>query len=419
MTQPTFDLLSPDVMQCPFPAYERLRQESPVVYVASVDAYFVTRYDLVAEILRDTKTFSSNFGRAGLPPAADFLEALAAVKAEGYPRLPTLLTADQPAHTRFRRLVSKAFSPRTIALLEPTIREVTVRLIESWKHQPEIEFVRQFAVPLPVEVIAVALGVAPERRAEFKKWSDDAVATIGRDLSLADQVEAERGINDMQRYFAEELECRRTEPQDDLLTHLVQARIDDEDADVVDRRPLDMAEMLSILQQLMVAGNETTTKMLAEMMRLLASHPAEWQALREDPSRIESVIEETLRYLSPSHGMWRIATRDVEIAGVTIPAGKRLVISFGSANRDETVFGDTSEQFCPSRERLNEHLAFGRGIHFCIGAALARMEGRIALQELVNRIGDPSLIDEDTLAYLPSFMLRGLVDLPIKLAQRA
>jgi cytochrome P450 len=412
----TFNPLENAVLQCPYPHYEQLRREAPVFYVEAIDAYYVTRYDLINEIVRDIKTFSSNFGRAGMPPPPEYIEALAAVKAEGYPRVPTLLTADQPAHTRFRRLLSKAFSPRTISQLEPVIREITVRLIESFRHTDQVEFVRQFAVPLPVEVIAHALGVSAERMADFKKWSDDSVATIGRSLTLQQQIQAESGVNDFQAYFAAELDRRRVEPQNDLLTHLLTATIDDDDPDVVDRRSLDMPEMLSILQQLMVAGNETTTKLVAEMFRYLAEEPEQWDRLKRDPALADSVVEETLRLLSPSHAMWRITTRDVTLAGVTVPAGKRLIISYGSANRDPAVFPDEPECFNPSRDNLGDHLAFGKGIHFCIGAALARMEGRIALQEMVKRIDRFTIVDPSSLTYLPSFMLRGLTALPLAIS---
>ena len=188
-----------------------------------------------------------------------------------------------------------------------------MRLIDSWIDRGSIEFVRDFGVPLPVEVIAHALNVPDDRLADFKRWSDDSIAGIGTSLSIEGRMQAERGVNEFQHYFAEQIELRRTEPRDDLLTNLLNARVTHDDPDVTDKRPLDMPEMLSIVQQLLVAGNETTTKMLTEMMRLLAEHPEQWQRVRDDPSRIDAVVEETLRLSTPTQGMWRIVTRDVTV----------------------------------------------------------------------------------------------------------
>jgi cytochrome P450 len=337
---------------------------------------------------------------------------MAAVMAEGYPRVPTMLTADMPDHTRYRRLVSKAFTPKVIAELEPVIRAITTRLIYSWIDAGSIEFVTQFAVPRPVEVIAHALNVPESRMADFKRWSDDSIAGIGTNISLEQRLEAERGVNEYQRYFANELEQRMAEPRDDLLTGLLQARIDDDDPEVTDKRPLDMAEMLSIVQQLLVAGNETTTKLLTETMRLLAENPHEWLRLQEDPGRAPNVIDEALRLSTPTQGMFRIATRTHELEGVEIPAGARLVIVFASANRDEALYAEP-DTFDPDRGGLRDHLAFGKGIHFCLGAALSRLEGRVALEELSRRLHRFDLAGSNEFQYFPSFLLRGLTRLDL------
>ena len=180
----------------------------------------------------------------------------------------------------------------------------------------------------------------------------------------------------------------------------------------VDPRPLTLPEMLSIISQLMVAGNETTTKMLGEMMRLLGEHPDQWQALRADPTRVERVVEEALRLSSPTQGIFRIATTDVELGGIAIPAGSRIVLVYGAANRDEALFGD-GDNFDPDRDRLKEHLAFGKGIHFCLGAALSRLEARVALEELSRRVVSYRLADSNDFRYIPSFMLRGLMRLEL------
>jgi cytochrome P450 len=408
----SFNPFDPTTLQCPYPHYAKMRAEEPVLHVPALSMYLVSNHALVSEIMRDTETFSSAFGNTSMPlPAAD-REKMMAVIAEAYPRVPTMLTADPPNHTRYRRLVSKAFTPKAITELEPTIRAITTRLIDSWINAGRIEFVKQFAVPLPVEVIAKALNVPDDRLTDFKKWSDDSIAGIGTSISLEQRLEAERGVNEFQRYFAAELDKRRDHPQDDLLTNLLNARIDDDDPDVTDKRALDMPEMLSIVQQLLVAGNETTTKMLTEMMRLLAENPEQWAMVKADPTRIPAIVEETLRLSTPTQGMFRIATRDVELAGVHVPKGSRVVIVFMSANRDESLFDDP-DAFDPDRANLSDHLAFGKGTHFCLGANLSRLEGRIALQEISKRLSSFTLADTNDYAYHPSFMLRGLVKLDV------
>ena len=412
-----FNPFDSDTLQCPFPHYAKMRTEQPVVLIESLHMYLVTRHDLVLTVLRDPGTYSSMFGGASMPLPTEAQTRMAEVMAQGYPRVPTMLTADMPDHTRYRRLVSKAFTPKVIAELEPVIRAIATRLIDSWIDTGSIEFVRQFGVPLPVEVIAHALNVPESRMADFKRWSDDSIAGIGTNISIDKRVEAERGVNEYQHYFASEFEKRKRDPQDDLLTALLQARIDDDDPEVTDKRPLDMPEMLSIVQQLLVAGNETTTKLLTETMRLLASNPDQWQRLQQDPSRAAIVIEEALRLSTPTQGMFRIATKDHELDGVHIPKGARIVIVFASANRDEAIYTD-ADDFNPDRDGLREHLAFGKGIHFCLGAALSRLEGKVALEELAKRLETFTLSESNALEYFPSFLLRGLTSLDINIVPK-
>jgi cytochrome P450 len=407
-----FNPFDPATLQCPFPHYAQMRDEQPVMLIESMGMYLVTRHDLVLSMLRDPATYSSMFGGAGMPLNAEARAAMAEVMAEGYPRVPTMLTADMPDHTRYRRLVSKAFTPKVIAELEPVIRSICTKLIDSWIDRDTIEFVTEFAVPLPVEVIAHALNVPESRMADFKRWSDDSIAGIGTNITLEERVRAERGVNEYQHYFAAEFDKRKIEPQDDLLTALLQARIDDDDPEVPDHRPLDMPEMLSIVQQLLVAGNETTTKLLTETIRLLAEHPDQWAALQADPSRAPAIVEEALRLSTPTQGMFRIATRDHELGGVQIPKGARLIAVFASANRDESLFPDP-DAFDPDRAALREHLAFGKGIHFCLGAALSRLEGKVALEELAKRLDHLTLPETNEYQYFPSFLLRGLTRLDV------
>ncbi len=409
----TFNPFDPSTQQCPFPHYAQMREEAPVHPVPGLGVHLVTKHDLVMQVLRDPQTYSSMFGGAGMPLSSADREKFAEVMAAGYPRVPTMLTADQPDHTRYRRLVARAFHPKVIAEMEPIVRQITVELINSWIDKGRIEFVKEFGVPLPVRVIAKALNVPDDRLADFKRWSDDSIAGIGTNITLEKRLQAEYGVNEFQHYFAEQIELRRTNPQDDILTNLLNASIDDDDPEVTDKRQLDMPEMLSIIQQLLVAGNETTTKSLTEMIRLLAENPEEWAALKADPSRAEKVFEETLRLSTPTQGMWRVVTKDVELGGVQLTKGQRIIIVFASANRDEVLY-DKPDEFCPMRDHLRENLAFGKGIHFCLGANLSRLEGKVAAEELSKRIDTITLSESNKYQYFPSFMLRGLTDLDIE-----
>jgi cytochrome P450 len=400
----SFNPFDAETLQCPYPHYAQMRDEAPVLHLAELGMYLVTRHDLVLGILRDPTTYSSKFGRPTMPLSGEEADRLNAAIAEGYPRASTMLTADPPEHTRFRGLVAKAFNPRTIASMEPFVRQLVTGLIDEWRGRTEVEFVTEFAVPLPIQVIATMLSQTPERYADIKRWSDASIAGIGTNLSVDGRIAAERETNEFQRHFEREIDDRRSRPRDDLISNLVHATIDEPG---VDPRPLELPEMLSIISQLMVAGNETTTKLLGEMMRLLGDHPDQWQAVRADPTRIERIVEEALRLSSPTQGIFRIATADVELGGISIPAGSRLVLVYGAANRDETLFAD-ADAFDPDRDRLKEHLAFGKGIHFCLGAALSRLEARVALEELSRSVVTYHLADRNDFRYFPSFMLRGL-----------
>lgn len=406
----TFDPTDPETRQCPHPHYERMRAEEPVAWIEASQEFLVTRHDLVLEVLRDPETFSSRRTRALMPLSREDLARVKAAQDEGHPRLPMLIAADAPDHTRHRRLVSKAFSPRAIASREGNVRAITTRLIDSWIDRERIEFVEDFAVPLPVEVIADALDIPHELMGDFKRWSDDAIVGFGDGATVDQLVAAERGINDLQRHLEAELDERRARPRDDLLTSLLEARIDQDDPDVTDTRPLSTAEVLGVVQQLIVGGNETTTKALTALMRDLADHPDRWAEVQADPGRIPTIVEESLRLSSPVQGFYRTATRDVVLGGTRIAKGQKVVVLYASANRDEALFPDP-EAFVPDRDGITDHLVFGRGPHFCLGAGLARLELRVALEELSRRLRRYTLSADNDFRYNESFLLRGLLEL--------
>jgi cytochrome P450 len=247
-----------------------------------------------------------------------------------------------------------------------------------------------------------------------KRWSDDSVAAIGVKISKERGLEITRSLVRMQEYLASLLEDRRRESQDDFLSDLVRVEFEDGEGQ---RRKLEIPEMLSIIQQLMVAGNEATTKGINEILKLLIQNPVEWKRIQEDPARIPAMADEGLRLASPNQGLFRVCTEDSEVAGTPIPKGSMLWVMFGSANRDERVFPDP-DRFDPDRGNLNESLAFGRGAHFCIGAPLARLELRVLFEELSRRVESVAFAPGTTLRYEPSFILRGLEALEIEVTTR-
>ncbi len=413
MGETDFDPFAPDVMACPHAHLARLRAESPVVWSDAAEAFVVTSHAALLEVLRHPQRFSSQFGRAGRRVPAEWKEAVAAVMAEGYPRVSVLLTTDPPVHTRYRRLVSRPFAPPSVARFEPAIRTIAPqRLLADWHDGEPVDVVPGLAVPLPVEVIAHALNVSEDDLTKFKAWSDATASAIGTDLTLDGLLASERAINELQHYFAAQLDRRRVAPEDDLLTQLLAARIDADDPEVSDTRPLDVAEVLRILHMLLVAGNETTTSMITALVHFFGDRPDEWQRLRGDLGRIPAVIEEGLRLASPVSALWRIATEDTELAGVHIPAGSRLIATFLAADHDEAVFGADAGEFRPDRERVHEHLAFGFGPHHCLGAPLARLELRVVLEELCRVVESFELVDPAP-SFAPSFFLRSPLQLRI------
>lgn len=386
-------------------AYEQMRATAPVYQLPGQDVFLITRYDDIAAAARDIETFSNEFKSPGLALGAgssQIAEQLEEIRATGYPQVSTMLTRDPPAHTRYRRLVGRAFTARRVESWKPVIERVATELTDQFIDLKQVEFVSAFAVPLPVRVIANALGVPRERERDFKQWTDDATLAIGANPSDEGRLAAARGLAAFQHYFAEELESRRRKPRDDFLTDLVQAAVALDD-DLDDKRPLDTPEMLNILHQLLVAGNETTTSLIASTMILLTELPSLQELLRRDPAAAKDVVDEALRLTSPAQGMFRVVRRDVTVAGVTIPAGATAILMYASGNRDATRYE------CPHEFRVDrgarQHLAFGQGLHYCVGANLSRAEAEFALTHLCQRLSDIHIVGQPT--YKPSFVLSG------------
>ena len=414
-----FDVFDPAFIRCPFPAYHGLRDQAPATYVASGKGFWlVTDHELVREVVADVETFSSESGPlAATKPSPEALERIAAITPPaGLPgRVNTLLTLDPPAHTRNRKLISRAFTPAAVKRYEDVTRDICREIIRGWADGEEIDFVAGFAVPLPVRVIAHALDVPDDRVEDFKRWSDAAVGPIGSDFDDDDFVDAHRLLLELGDFTQDQIERKRAAgPADDVMSKLVHARLDEvEQAELGNetRSQLSDDEIHSIIRQLVVAGNETTTNLLTQSMVLLHHESTWWSQMQRDPGVIPAVVSEALRYITPSAVNQRATTRDVDFHGTKIPKGDVVLVCYLAADHDPAVFGDP-ERFDPERDNLGDLLAFGRGIHYCPGASLASMEARVAFEELTAAVARFRIPPEDQLEWNSSFQLRAIQSLP-------
>jgi cytochrome P450 len=310
-------------------------------------------------------------------------------------------------------MVQKALTPRALAWMEPLIADVAEELARALPDGPAIGFIDAFARPLPVWAISRVLGLPDDRRADVRRWTDAATATIGAQLAPERWAQVERDLLDYQLSIAAELEQRRQAPRDDLLSMLVAAAADPGSG----QEPIGIAELVSLTRELMVAGNESTLRLLADIIWQLDSSPQEWDLVRADEARAHKIVEEAVRMASPSAAVFRRVAQDTMLGGVPLLAGSTLVVSLLSANRDESVFSD-GDRFDPDRPPVQRHIAFGQGIHACIGNILARMEARHAVRALAGHVNRIDVIRDEPLRYLPSLIVRGLVELPVQVRRR-
>jgi cytochrome P450 len=353
------------------------------------------RYQDCLAILRDPQRFSSARPEAQKDP----MEERGPFKGS-----PTMLFSDPPVHTRLRKLVNRDFTPRRIRELEPRIRELAGTLLDAAEERGEFEVMRDLANPLPVMVIAEMLGVEPERYATFKHWSDAIVSVDNTLPGNPPPPEFTASVDELRAYFSAQIEKRRTTPGPDLVSALVAAHTESD--------ALDANELLAFVILLLLAGNETTTNLIGNGTLALGRHPEQMQMLQRDASMLPRAIEEMLRYDGPVQSTARFAKSDVELAGTFFPAGFPIFVVLAAANRDPAHFPDP-DRFDITRDP-NDHVAFGEGIHFCIGSPLARMEARIAFGAMLERYPKLRLRDASAkLQYKGSYFLRGLAALPM------
>ncbi|UZW57051.1 cytochrome P450 [Sphingobium sp. JS3065] len=385
----------PEVQQCPFPAYDRLRTEQPVYIDPKTGNYVLTRYEDVRKVALNPKLFSNRTGLIQTRNTTPITQKMFAEK--GWLPLDTLVSNDPPSHKLYRTLVDKAFTANKILALEPRIEEICDALIDQFIDQDEIDFVQAFGIALPMTMIAEQLGVGPEHMADYKVWSDLSVESTSPALTPEREIATTEGIIRMQNYFAERADYFRAHPDDDkLFSRLLHAE--------VDGRRLANREVMSILQQLLVAGNETTTAALSAGMKLLIENPDLVPQLRERPDLIKTFVEETLRLMAPIQALFRKVLADTEIGGITVPAGAMVEIRWGSANLDPAVY-ENPGCLNLSRGNASSHMSFGAGIHLCIGNQLARGELRVAFARLIDRMDNfRASRGADSYGYAPMFI---------------
>lgn len=388
-----FNPLAPEFLADPYPTYAELREAGRILWHPLIGAWILTRHSDVVSVLRDERFSadrrnSENFERLNLD--------------RDLPR--SMLTSDPPDHTRLRTLVNKAFTARTVRRLEGRIEAICDRLLDAVADRGEMDVVSDYAYPLPITVIAEMLGVPASDQDAFREWSKAIALALGPLTPPTVEAAAVDARNALVEYFDAIVEHRRTDPRDDLVSALIAAEEEGE--------RLTHGELLAMLLLLLIAGHETTVNLIGNGVHALLRRPEALARLRADPALDHTTVEECLRYDSPVQLTGRVVMEPVEIAGVEVAPKQSVLTLLGSANRDPEVF-DRPESFDIAREE-NPHVSFSAGIHFCLGAQLARLEGRIAIPKLLRRFQGAELASDD-LTWRPAVILRGLEALPVRL----
>ena len=396
-----FNPFDPRLRTNPYEVYRELRKEAPVSWSPMLQVWVLTRYDDVLEALKDHRRFSSERTRAVNP----IVQQMERYRMSSGPlgTTPTMLSIDPPDHTRMRSLVSKAFTPKQVERVRPHMQEIAEELLDALPEPGRMDVVADFAVPFPIIVIAEMLGIPASDRARFKAWSSDVAATLSGPFLPQDVLDRSvRSSNELADYFRGQIALRRAGPRDDLLSALCAV---EEQGDL-----LSEDELIATCILLLIAGNETTTNLIGSGMLTLLQHPDERRKLQGDLSLLPSAVEEMLRYEPPAQMTSRVVAEEMELRGQRFEPGQVVLTALAAANRDPEVFPDP-DRFDVTRQP-NRHLAFGHGIHYCLGAPLAVVEARIAFEALLRRMPEPEAAFEAP-EWGPSFVLRGLKSLPV------
>lgn len=408
-----FNPFSPEMRQDPYTFYEFLRESSPITYSSSLNSWFVTQHADCMALLRNNCLGHDIESVIG--PDSLGREALENLPISHQQRIlmqrKWMLFNDPPNHTRLRGLAHQAFTPPRVNQLREYIEQVTDELLTQAEAKGQFDIIADFAIPLPVTVIAKLLGVPMSDFSDFKGWSDDLALTLD---FVDDQDIWERAAHanaQLDPYLRNLIAQRRADPQDDLITALAQAQTEHTEGEASADHLTD-DEIIATCILLLIAGHETTVNLIANGMLALLRNPEQLKLLADDPSILNNAVEELLRYDSPVQMTSRWVLREFEYNGQSFKVGEELFILLASANRDDAMFPN-ADTLDLRRTNANRHLAFGQGIHYCLGAPLARLEGQIAFRELVRRFPDMQLVDESALTYRPQLILRGLEALPV------
>lgn len=396
MASINYNPFEPKQLENPYKVYKTLREENPVFYHEPTQLWLVTRYKDICTVMKDASRFSAaNADKSpGLAPEAQSLYN------DYYQDVPALVDSDPPTHTRLRGLFNKWFTPTRVLKLEPNIRRIANEIVDGFIAEGEGDFIEKFAYPFPLSVIAHILGIPVAQMHQCKQWSDDRIALFSpANLTVEAQITCVKNMALYRQYLEELITVRQEDPQNDMISYL---------AKIIAREPekCTKRELVFSLIQTIAGGHETSTSLICSGLYHLLNNPAHLEMLQQTPDLIPNAIEEFLRLDAPVQGLFRTATVDTQLGGVSIPQGARLHVLFASGNRDKACFA-TPDKFDPHRHNLNTHLSFGHGVHYCIGVSLARLENKIAFETILDRFPKLRFQPDHPSIRRPHFFLRG------------
>jgi cytochrome P450 len=411
-------LTDPLIVAHPAEFYRSMRKEDPVYYDQKIGMYLVSRYDDVVTVLRDPVTFSDKLGYEAVYASGHFEEFKQILERDGGGFFPDAIKDDPPAHTRVRRLMENAFTAHRVATLEPGITTIVVNLIERLADKAAtgalVDGVNDFAVPLTIAVICEQLGISQVNAQKIQRWSQAITAQISHMQDRRQMLENAEQICELQNFIIAEMRAREHAPREDMISDIVHARLEDGGR-------LTFKEAVSLIRALIIAGNETTATAIGNLLFVLATQPDLARMLRnsvDDDRFLSRFVEELLRVEPPVRGLAKMTTREVELGGRRLPNRAHLLVLYASGNDDETVF-ECPRRFDLNRSNLGKHVAFGVGVHRCIGASLSRMEIKVAAREITHRIDNIKLaVPVGEIQYLPTVATRTIRQLPLSLSRR-
>ncbi len=411
-------LTDPLIQARPQAFYTKLRDEDPVHYDEKLGMWLVSRYDDIVALLRDPQTFSDKKGYEAQYASGFFEEFKQILEKDGGGFFPDVIKSDPPEHTRIRKLLDSAFTAHRVKTLEPAITRIVADLVNQAADKATggkvIDGIKDFAVPLTIAVICEQLGMNQYDGDKISEWSAAITAQIGRTQNREQMVENAKKVCELQNFIIAQMKDREANPKEDMISDLVHAHIED-------GGKLTFAEAVSLVRALIIAGNDTTATAIGNLLFILATQSGVATELYEnieDERYLTKFVEELLRYAPPVRGLAKMATRDTELGGTKLPKGAHMLVLYGSGNDDERRF-ECPRTFDASRGNVGNHVAFGVGIHRCIGASLARMEIRVAAKELIKRVRDIQLaVPVEQVTYLPTVATHSISSPPITLARR-